>query len=100
MNRNNDFILSYLLDEDDYDRLQSRNAGNGDDIWQCRYAFVAWNIKCINALSAEDHAWLMELCTRLGGGTIMLVDLESCAEFRAFAFYYNQKKRLCIVNPR
>ena len=100
MNRNNDFILGYLLREDDYDRLQSMQDDNDHALWQSREAFVAWNIRCIDALSAEDHAWLSDLCARLGGGTINLVDLESCAEFKAFAFYYNQMKRLCIVNPR
>ena len=93
----NNNILGYLVSEHDYERIQYNKDELADETWE---SFLEWNTACVSALSAEDRTWLADLCVRMSRNMIKLVDLESCAEFQAFAFYYNKNKQLYIVNPR
>jgi hypothetical protein len=62
--------------------------------------FIAWNVECINDLSYEDTVWLTGLCQRMKAELLKLQDMESCAQFEADGFFFNDKKKLIIVNPR
>jgi len=98
-----ELIVGYLLGRDDFERKQdlryesAYHGSNFENEWD---AFLDWNTTCINELSAEDRACLSTLCKMIRHNNVKLVDMESCSEFQAFAFYYNEKKQLCLVNPR
>ena len=92
-------IMSLIVDSHSYDRMQSSDCTGVDDTLSYA-AFLEWNNKCIRELSDEDLNWLVGLTNYINKDKIRLMDLESCALFSACAIYFDQKKRLCIVNPR
>ena len=62
--------------------------------------FLKWNIDCINELSDKDREWVTGLCKRIGDNTINLMDEESCVAFEAYKIYFDEDKKICLVNPR
>ena len=62
--------------------------------------FLKWNIDCINELSDKDKEWITGLCKRIGDNQIKLMDEESCIPFEAFKIFFDEDKKICIVNPR
>lgn len=95
----NNSILAYVVDSDDFYRMQESDCYgiNGD----MTYAeFLIFNQECISKLTEEDHAWVLSLCQRIRRDDISLMDLESCSVFKACAIYYSIDEKLCIVNPR
>jgi hypothetical protein len=95
-------LSKYIIGEDDFLRIQVDVTGH--PIGWLEYVnysdFLEWNNKCIYELSNEDDAWLVGLCGRMKNGRIMLQDMESCVQFQAYGFYFNQNKEIVIVNPR
>jgi transcriptional regulatory protein LevR len=62
--------------------------------------FLDWNMKCISELSKEKQNWLYELCIQINNNEIKLIDEESCSKFTACNIFFDQDKKLCIMNPR
>ena len=86
-------IEHYIINEYTFERM--------NDINKRSYStFLQWNVDCINDLSDKDIEWLNELCKRIGDKKIKLMDEESCAVFEAYKIYFDENKKLCIVNPR
>lgn len=87
----------FFPSEHDYERMQS-----SDDIYdEMPYdEFISWNIDCIQKQTKEEADWLNGLCARLSRHRIKTMDLESCSEFVATGFYFDQHARLIIYNPR
>jgi hypothetical protein len=81
----------------DYERMQSSK-----DVYdEMPYGeFIAWNMNCIEKQTKEETEWLKSLCARLSRHRIKTMDLESCSEFVATGFYFDQHARLIIYNPR
>ena len=99
MSNNVNSITPFIVDAVSYARMQSNDCEGVDD--SVRYAeFISWNIQCISELTAAERAFLFDLCQLIKKNKVSLMDLESCAMFEASAIYYDQKKKLCIVNPR
>jgi len=92
-------IMSYLVTEHDFERMQAYNS-SGIAGLNSYHEFLGWNIACVNALSELDRFVLEALCAQLNAGAVNLVDMESCVEWAACGFYYNQQKALCIIHPR
>ena len=92
-------ILAYVVDSDDFYRMQESGCYGIND--EMTYAeFLIFNQECISKLSEEDHAWVWGLCKRIREQEISMMDLESCAVMKACAIYYSIDEKLCIVNPR
>jgi hypothetical protein len=90
-------VYPFIVDQYTFDRMKNHN----DDINNLTYQeFLAFNIQCINELTDDDKTWLMVLCRKLKSNMICLVDTEHCQEFEGDTFYFNNKKKLCITNPR
>ena len=92
-------ILSNLVNKYDFKRMRDLEPENvaGLDTWE---AFVTWNTQCVAGLTEEERVFLKGLCSMLEKSALRMVDMESCGEWRASAFYFNAKKVLCIVHPR
>jgi hypothetical protein len=95
-------ILARLVDESDFERIQHFEPENvaGMDTYA---AFVEWNSKCVAEFQADGVAWaqtLLGICAMLKMGTLKMVDMEGCGEWRASGFYFNAKKELVIAHPR
>jgi len=99
MSTNVNSITPFIVDAHYYARMQSRDCEGVDD--SVRYAeFISWNIQCISELKDGERAFLFDLCQHIKNNKLNLMDLESCLVFEASAIYYDQNKKLCIVNPR
>ena len=61
--------------------------------------FLDWNRRCINDLSADDYIWIAGLCNRIMNRKISLTDETYFSRF-ATSIYFDQDKRICIMNPR
>lgn len=92
-------IMAYLVCAADYGRMQQSDHSGVDDSMPYSM-FITWNTKCINEMTMEDRAWLLGLCNRFKDNKVKLMDLESCVAFGADSFFFDQNKKLCIVNPR
>ena len=88
---------AFLPDERDYERMQSIHDHYDEMTF---HEFISWNIECIQKQTKEEEAWLNTLCARLSRHRIQTMDLESCSEFVATGFYFDQHARLIIYNPR
>jgi hypothetical protein len=88
---------AFLPDERDYERMQSIHDHYDEMTF---HEFISWNIECIQKQTKEEEAWLNTLCARLSRHRIKTMDLESCSEFVATGFYFDQHARLIIYNPR
>ena len=92
-------IMSYVVDGGGYDRMQWSECRKVDK--DTPYEdFLVWNETCINLLTNDERLWLLSLCRMLTKKDVNLMDMESCAVFRANAIYFGLDKKLCIVNPR
>ena len=90
-------LSTYILSEEDFERLTDQNDNYTDMSYN---SFMDWNIQCINELTNKDRLWLTGLCTRMGQNSIRIMDLESCVAFPASHFYFDHKKRICIINQQ
>ena len=90
-------VYPFIVDHYTYERMQHMNDNVNFSTYQ---EFLEYNIKCIDELSPDDQMWLLTLCKKLKSSMIHLVDTEHCGEFTADTFYFNNNKKLCIVNPR
>jgi hypothetical protein len=91
-------VTKFIISKSDYERMKDLS-----DVYYGEMSyeqFIAWNVECINELSYEDTVWLTGLCQRMKAGLVKLQDMESCAQFEADGFFFNDKKKLIIVNPR
>ena len=88
---------AFLPDEHDYERMQSIHDHYDEMTFD---EFISWNIECIQKQTKEEEAWLNTLCERLSRHRMKTMDLESCTEFVATGFYFDQHARLIIYNPR
>ena len=100
-----DEIEDYIVSEYTFERMKSdlnsdSNVSNILKISKSYSRFLKWNIDCIDELSDKDKEWLTELCKRIGDKKIKLMDEESCAVFEAYKIYFDENKKICIVNPR
>lgn len=86
----------YLVNDDTFKRRQDY----GDYECPSFEEFHAWNLQCIADLDMEDSAWLTGLCKRISKKALSIMDEESCSVFRAYGFYFDKNKNICIVNPR
>jgi len=90
-------VYPFIVDQYTFERMKQMK----DDVNHSSYQeFLAFNIQCINELTDDDKSWLIVLCKKLKANMISLVDTEHCQEFEADTFYFNNKKKLCIANPR
>jgi hypothetical protein len=95
-----DSIMNYIVDADDYTRMQLHNDVNHVDDSVTYPRFREWNRQCLERQGPVELNWLLDLCSRIGHNQIQLMDLESCVPFTAYAIYYDNEGKLCIVNPR
>jgi hypothetical protein len=51
-------------------------------------------------MTPEKIAWLRTLTRMIKNNSLRMVDEECCGEWDAYAFYFNNKKILCLVHPR
>jgi hypothetical protein len=91
-------IEDYIITEYTFERMKSDT--DFAKIYKSYPTFLKWNFNCINELSDKDKEWLIELCKRIGDKKINLMDEESCATFEAYKIYFDENKKICIVNPR
>jgi hypothetical protein len=91
-------VTKFIISKSDYERMQDLIPNMCSDM--SYEQFIAWNVECINELSIEYTVWLTGLCQRMKAGIVKLQDMESCAQFEADGFFFNDKKKLIIVNPR
>jgi hypothetical protein len=98
-------IEDYLVSEYTFERMKSdlnsdSNMSHILKISESYSTFLKWNITCINELSDKDREWLTGLCNRIGNKKINLMDEESCVAFEAYKIYFDEDKKICLVNPR
>jgi len=95
-------LSNFIIQEADFQRIQVDVTGEPIGwLENMTYTeFLEWNNNCIYELTNEEDAWLVGLCGRMKNGRIMLQDMESCVQFQAYGFYFNQNKEIVIVNPR
>lgn len=93
-------ILEFVLPSSWFDRLQDFDTEQKQTKAATYAEFYDWNLTCICDMTTVERSWLHGLCLRLKNKGITLMDLESCITFTAFAFFFDVKKKLCIVNPR
>jgi len=91
-------VTKFIIPKCYYERMQDLVPNVYSDM--SYEEFIAWNVECINDLSYEDTVWLTGLCQRMKAELLKLQDMESCAQFEADGFFFNDKKKLIIVNPR
>jgi len=92
-------IMAYIIASHSYDRMQARDCVGVDDSFTYA-AFLEWNRRCIRELPEDEVTWLMGLCSHISNNKISIMGLESCTVYEACAIYFDQNKRLCIVNTR
>lgn len=100
-----DEIEDYIVSEYTFERMKSdlnsdSNMSHILKISKSYTSFLKWNINCINELSDKDKEWVTGLCKRIGDNQINLMDEESCVAFEAYKIYFDENKKICIVNPR
>jgi hypothetical protein len=93
-------ILEFVLPSPCFDRLQDFDTEQKQTKAATYAEFYDWNLTCICDMTNAERDWLHGLCVRLKNKDVKLMDLESCITFTAFAFFFDKKKKLCIVNPR
>ena len=89
-------VYPFIVDQYTFDRMKDMKT----NVIQSYQEFLSFNIQCINELTDDDKTWLIVLCQKLKSNMIRLVDTEHCQEFEGDTFYFNNKKKLCITNPR
>jgi hypothetical protein len=92
------YIIQHLVDEDDHDRMKAIGYKGVADLNY--YDFIQWNISCLEKLSTEEQAWVLVLCKKISECTIGMMDMECCSIWKAYGFYYDTDRNLCIVHPR
>jgi len=93
-------ILEFVLPSACFERLQDFDTEQKKTNAASYAEFYDWNLMCVCDMTAVERTWLHGLCVRLKNNDVTLMDLDSCVSFTAFAFFFDVKKRLCIVNPR
>jgi len=94
-----DDLKQFIIEKDVYDRMIEMM--NEDDLmWDSYEEFYEWNMGCLDEAPAHDVTWLTGLCKRMASSKIKLMDEESCVRMPAYAFYFDDKKNIVIVNPR
>jgi len=93
-------IMAYCIDEDGYGRMFDFKCKGINTEVEDYAAFRMWNITCLAQMSDEDLLWVWGLCKRIGSSTIATMDMEDCILWTADQFFFDKKKRLCIVHPR
>jgi hypothetical protein len=94
-------IEDYIITEYTFERMKSdTDFAYISKISKSYLTFLKWNFNCINELSDKDKDWLTELCKRIGGEKINLMDEENCVAFKAYKIYFDENKKICIVSPR
>ena len=88
-------VTTFLITKDDYERVQESIEEYSSMTYE---QFLTWNNTCIQELPATDRTWLQRLCKRIKEGSLRQMDLEGCVSFPSMNFYFDLKKRLCIVN--
>lgn len=92
-----DDLINMIVHEYTFERMQDNN----DDIKFENYeTFKEFNIKCLNEMNTDQILWLRTMCEMIKNKKINMVDEEYCGEWYAYAFYFNNKKTLCLVHPR
>lgn len=86
----------FLADEDTFDRMKAY----GDYECNSFEEFQRWNEKCIADLNEDDRVWVTGLCKRIEKKKLFMMDEEPCSVHRAYCFYFDKNKNVCIVNPR
>ena len=90
-------ITPYIIDSSDYKQMQAKKYESNSKSYE---SFIDWNMQCLNELADSQLDWLVKLCNQMKTNQICLMDIDSCAIFKAFAIYYTKDKKLCIVNPQ
>ena len=94
-----DTILAFIVNVYDYERMIGMDCYSIDKT-KTYSQFIEWNRKCIDELVDAERDFLLQLCNKINMKEISLMDLESCAVFKADKIYYDRRKNICIVNPR
>jgi hypothetical protein len=93
-------IMERVIGYNDYERMVALDC-DGIDTMLSYNDFLSWNEKCLRHLNAEEISWTIDLCKRLiSRKEVGMMDLESCAVFKAAYIYFDKKGKICIVNPR
>jgi hypothetical protein len=93
-------IMAYCVDEDGYGRMFDFKSDGIDTEVENYERFRTWNIMCLGEMSDEDQMWVWGLCKRIGSSAIGMMDMEDCGIWKADQFFFDTKKKLCIVHPR
>ena len=95
-------LSKFIIAEAEFERMQYDVTGHPVPWFEdMDYSeFLEWNNKCIYELTNEEDAWLVRLCGLMKNDRILIQDMESCIQFQADSFYFNQDKKIVIVNPR
>ena len=88
-----------LPDEGDWDRMVDYDSSAIDNTLSYE-EFVAFQRTTVEALSAEDCAFVLSLIKRIRKNEISQMDLESCAVFESAYLFFDTKGKLIIGNPR
>ena len=92
-----DDIIDMIVHEGAFDRMQDLNDKLKFENYE---TFKKFNIECLNEMNTDQILWLRTMCEMIKNNKIKMVDEECCGEWEAYAFYFNNKKKLCIVHPR
>jgi hypothetical protein len=88
-------IKKCIVNEYTYHRMKDTD----EFPWSSYTEFYDWNVKCLHD-SQDDAIWLHSFCKRVADDKIKLMDEESCVAFSAYGFYYDENKKIVLVNPR
>ena len=90
-------IMKHIVDKNDYDRMIERDCSK-IDIDMSYIEFILYNKKCLDSLSYDDIKWVLEVCKRIN--KIGMMDLQSCAVWKASYIFYDINKNIVIVHER
>jgi hypothetical protein len=94
----NEQILSCIIDEGSYKRLQRMN--DNVDASMSYGEFIQWNINCLYELTMEEVQQVDAVCQLIHNDRVSIVELEHCSQIEGGGIYFNIYKRLCICSGR
>jgi hypothetical protein len=95
--KNKENVEYYIPDENEFQRMKDYSSNYEDMSYE---DFILHNIAHIQKFSAADKIWFNQLCKRFQEGSVLTMDMESCAGFTASYIFFDHRGRLCIGNER
>ena len=92
-------VMRRFLDDSTYDRMIDYETRNIDAALSYK-EFYNYNKKLISEMPADDFHVLKTITSLISRNELGLMDEESCSIMDASNFFYNNKGKLVIANPR